>query len=89
MNKFFKSVIGKCFLYTVLSVCAFGCVSVDHNPHKIKYLIEQQQGFRTEPFYSLSELEYLDNGCVKFLGFAYGVKDTTIVCGSFSVGHYR
>lgn len=78
-------------LYILLVVCAFGCgnVSADSNSHKFKYIIEQQIGFRTEPFYSISEIEYLDNGCVKFLGFAYGRIDTTIVCGNFSVYNYR
>lgn len=28
MNEFFKSIIGKCFLYTLLCVCIFGAILI-------------------------------------------------------------
>jgi len=81
----------KLFFYIVIILIGFASCSINvesNNPNKFKYTIKTGTGFKEEYWYSLSELKYESNGCVKFLGFSYGKIDTTVICGSYVVEPY-
>jgi hypothetical protein len=81
----------KAFFILLVSGSVLSCnleVKKEEKP-KFKYIITHHEGFKKIREYSLSEIEYLSNGCAKFLGFSYGKIDTTVICGTFVVEHYR
>lgn len=81
----------KAFFILLVSGSVSSCnfeVRKEEKP-KFKYTITHHEGFGEIMEYSLSEIEYLPNGCAKFLGFSYGKIDTTVVYGTFVVEHYR
>lgn len=81
----------KAFFILLVSGSVLSCnleIRKEEKP-KFKYIITHHEGFKEITEYSLSEIEYLPNGCAKFLGFSYGKIDTTVVCGTFVVEHYR
>lgn len=81
----------KAFFILLVSGSVLSCnleVRKEEKP-KFKYIITHHEGFKEITEYSLSEIEYLSNGCAKFLGFSYGKIDTTVICGTFVVEHYR
>lgn len=78
------------FAYVLLAVVLYSCqIPKQKEKPNFKYLITQPKGFGQEPYYSLSEIEYLPSGCIRFLQYAYGRKDTITICGSFTVENYR
>jgi hypothetical protein len=83
-------VLTKAFFILLVSCGVLSCNLERRKKEKprFKYTITHHEGFKEITEYSLSEIEYLPNGCAKFLGFSYGKIDTTVVCGTFVVEHY-
>lgn len=62
-------------------------VSHDMNKHdgNAKYIIENKKMFVTEVYYAMSNVMFLNGGCIKFYGYIGDLKDTIIVCGNFTL----
>jgi hypothetical protein len=79
----------------LLVVTFLGCIlglltlKIDDNPNNIKYRITQQKQVGNTCYYSLGEIEYINNGCIRFKSYSYGKIGTTVVCGNFSIENYR
>ena len=74
------------FIISVVVSCGIKEEKIDTS--EFKYIITHGEGFQEKVEYAVSEIEYLPNGCIKFLGFAWGSTDTTIVCGNFVIKSY-
>lgn len=77
------------FFYVVIIILLNSCANVsEEKKPQFKYQIEYPNKVNAR-YYSTSEIEYMPNGCIKFVGFAYGQEDTILLCGSYLIKKYR
>lgn len=50
-----------------------------------EFVITQPGDFSNTKYYSINEVEYINNGCIKFAQRIFGKTDTVVLCGSFKV----
>jgi hypothetical protein len=76
------------FLLLSLTIFLFSCGFFTKYPVEkkgLKHRITYSEGMTTIYDYSVGNVIYLSNGCIKYKSYNYGHPDTVILCGTFKV----
>jgi hypothetical protein len=79
----------------IIIISIFSCnikPAKDYERSNIKYVITIIKGNKAvsdEYYYSISEIKFINDNCIKFLEFSYGKCDSAIICGNFVVEKYK